>query len=215
MQQQLLVQKSGLRSPSSSSSTVLYILLVFIIILITCAVSIALTCLFIRKNFVINELNNNNNRKQRSSANMMLDFVYKHIFKDMEPSMMQSGLNEKLVRCDEKVVNVYEINRIKSKDTLKPVSVLCSNRPNSASSTSDLPMTNTSSSMVGSNNNSPNNLCSATLSTNLLTTTTSKFSSIDDDDDDDMMDSTSASSSSSVYNNKTQNLLITGQSSNV
>ncbi len=181
------IRKSALNTENKeSNNTALYITLLILITFLTCLTTISLTCLFIRKNFVISSMiieKQNTQTRSRSFVSIsssITEFIYKYMFASNHHA---SALNyaEKLdINCMQqkhsKVSNLYEIN---TKNGLKPVSVVCS-RPDSASSNSDLPATatTTTSSSIGSNNNSPNNMCS-TISTNLLTT--SKFSSIDGD----------------------------------
>ncbi len=175
----------------ASNSTALYVVLLILITFLTCMATICLTCLFIRKNFIISSVNLEKHNTQHSRprsfvfiSNSITEFIYKYIFARDDHALSSSSMlnySEKLdINCmqqkQSKVTNLYEIN---TKNGMKPVSVVCS-QPDSTSSNSDLPATatTTTSSSIGSNNNSPNNLCS-TISTNLLTN--SKFSSIDGD----------------------------------
>ena len=175
---------SGKNINTSPSNTALYLVLLILITFFTFLASVFLTCLFIRKNFVISSVNLVQTESQQPQKSIfkqnILELVYKYVFARENKTLRD--YTEKLdINCMQqkpsKTSNLYEISN--KSGGLKPVSVVCS-RPNSSSSSSDLPATatTTTSSSIGSNNNSPNNLC-GTLFTNLLTT--SKFSSIDGD----------------------------------
>jgi hypothetical protein len=140
----VLMYKSAHKADNkTSSNTALYVILLILMTFLTCMSTIFLTCLFIRKNFVVTSVKEKQHQHQQSSSsgsstssilrrprsfilisNSITEFVYKYIFARDEQAGSMLVYNEKLdISCMEqqqqqkqltKVSNVYELSGSKS-----------------------------------------------------------------------------------------------------